>query len=348
MPGIDALLILIERDGARAATVDRGVVLDLARDTGDGRDRPGAIHLGRILREDRGLGASFVDIGTGEPGLLDMPGGGPPVGKAVLVQVVQGPSEGKGPRLSMRLRLLGPNLALTSQSGRVKDGDGVEGRPLGRSDPAELLAAERAALVAAHQGLLDARQHRAPVVPLLYEPDPATRLVQTFAVLDPRRILVSDRLAAERIRRRLAGPYAALAARIEAAEDGSALFDRPEVDGALIEAESRVLTLPGGGRITIDAARAATLVDVDTAGAAGAPGLFARVNAEAAVAVGRQIRLRDCTGVIVVDFIGADRHAWRTLDSAIHRGRGADPRPVEILGFTRAGLYEIVRSGVWL
>lgn len=65
----------------------------------------GDVHLGRLIEADRGLGAAFVEIGLGRPGLLPLrelkPV--PSAGAAILVQVVRDPRGDKGARLTARL-----------------------------------------------------------------------------------------------------------------------------------------------------------------------------------------------------------------------------------------------------
>jgi ribonuclease G len=151
------------------------------------------------------------------------------------------------------------------------------------------------------------------------------------------RILVDDPAAIPDIR--AAFPHAA-AAHLPEAEwpiDLDAL-----VDAAL----SPTLALSGGGALHIEAARAAVLIDVDSGTPeTGSPAHTAlAVDLAAAAAVARQIRLRNLSGGIVVDFVGLDdRGARERVRAALARALMADPARPQILGWTRLGHLEIVR-----
>jgi hypothetical protein len=133
---------------------------------------------------------------------------------------------------------------------------------------------------------------------------------------------------------RLATLFAAPVARAHAfppavEEDFAALLD-PE------------MAIPGGGRIRLTPAPAATLVDVDAGGAA--PD---QANRQAARAVARQIRARNLSGVILIDFAALDGiAAKRRMAEALRADLAADPLKAEVTGHSPAGLIEVVRRKI--
>jgi len=89
------------------------------------------------------------------------------------------------------------------------------------------------------------------------------------------------------------------AARVERA-------DRELVDAAFDEALSPSITLPGGGQIHIDRARALTAIDIDSAGRIGKGSAAARalsINRDAVSELARQISLRGLGGLFVLDCV---------------------------------------------
>ncbi len=60
----------------------------------------------------------------------------------------------------------------------------------------------------------------------------------------------------------------------------------------------------------------------------------------------RQIRLRNLSGAILVDFAGMAAKRRQALGPALAEALGADPLRPRLLGFTGLGLAEIVRSRV--
>ena len=68
------------------------------------------------------------------------------------------------------------------------------------------------------------------------------------------------------------------------------------------------------------------------------------VNRAAAALIARQLRLRNISGAIVIDFVGLDRRGERErLQQAMAARLAGDPAKPQVLGWTRLGHLEIVR-----
>lgn len=113
-------------------------------------------------------------------------------------------------------------------------------------------------------------------------------------------------------------------------------------------AESGV-PLAGGGRIDIHPTPALVAIDVDL-GATGARGGKARAqfaaNRALLPALARQIRLRNLSGAILVDFGGMSAARRPRLAPGLRAALGDDPLAPVLLGFTALGLAEILRPRV--
>ena len=127
-----------------------------------------------------------------------------------------------------------------------------------------------------------------------------------------------------------------------------------EPDGDLIrqlnEARQRKLQLPGGGNIVIDRCEAMTVIDVNTAsfhdGSDKAETIL-RTNLEACREAAIQIRLRNLSGIILIDFIDMNTEAER--DSVIREMADAlsrDRRKTVIHGWTSLGILEMTRKRI--
>ena len=100
------------------------------------------------------------------------------------------------------------------------------------------------------------------------------------------------------------------------------LFERYHVEDQLRKALDRRVYLPSGGHLVIDRTEALTVIDVNTGKFVGTSSLEETVlqnNLEAAEEIGRQLRLRDIGGIIVIDFIDMESEANRR--SVLRRGR---------------------------
>lgn len=159
------------------------------------------------------------------------------------------------------------------------------------------------------------------------------------AKLSARGIEQNDGPAPE-VLRTAAGFDSWLAAQDLPAEDVGACF--PED----IEAEIETLlqpeaVLPGGGRLVIEPVSSLTAIDVDS-GADGRSAL--EIDLAAAAEIPRQLRLRNLSGLIVVDFLGLERRDQRRqVTDLLAEGCAADGQPVEVSAMSASGLVEIAR-----
>ena len=125
--------------------------------------------------------------------------------------------------------------------------------------------------------------------------------------------------------------------------------------GLLTEFENiskKKVWLKSGGNIVIDKTEALTAIDVNMAKSMEKNGqdkwiLVFETNKEAAIEVARQIRLKDITGMIIVDFINLRRQSDRDeIISILESECKKDRKNVGVFGFTKLGLCELTRSNV--
>jgi Ribonuclease G/E len=131
------------------------------------------------------------------------------------------------------------------------------------------------------------------------------------------------------------------------------LCDKPIDDDTAdqIEALARpVVHLPGGSRLHIHPTPALVAIDIDAGAAIGARGArtaaHLAVNRSAIPALARQIRLRNLSGAILVDFAGLPARRRAELGPALAAALADDPLRPRLLGFTALGLAEIVRPRI--
>ncbi len=111
-----------------------------------------------------------------------------------------------------------------------------------------------------------------------------------------------------------------------------------------------VVELPGGARLHIHPTPALVAIDVDAGGAiaagrASTAGHLA-INRSAIPALAQQIRLRNLSGAILVDFAGLPARRRAALAPALAAALADDPLRPRLLGFTALGLAEIVRPRI--
>jgi hypothetical protein len=105
--------------------------------------------------------------------------------------------------------------------------------------------------------------------------------------------------------------------------------------------------LPGGLRAGFFPTPALTAIDMDGAATSAARGEKTRLqfaaNRAALPALARQIRLRNVSGALLVDFAGLPAKRRAALEGDLAQSLNADPVQPRLLGFTRLGLAEILR-----
>ncbi len=135
---------------------------------------------------------------------------------------------------------------------------------------------------------------------------------------------------------------------LQVPESQGSLRDVYGLESARREMESETVPLACGGFLAIQ--RTSTLVAVDVnSGRASAdgPGQLAwMVNEEAVRETARQMRLRNLSGMILIDFMRLDREEDKSRLTALIKSETADDRgKVRVEGWTRLGLMETARSG---
>ena len=128
------------------------------------------------------------------------------------------------------------------------------------------------------------------------------------------------------------------------------IFSRYQIEEQIETISQNKVPLPSGGSIVIDLTEALVAVDVNSGKMAGEKGIEAtafKTNVEAAAEVGRQLRLRDLGGLIVIDFIDMrDRKNNRDVEKALKNSLKHDKARVSVGRISQFGLLEMSRQRI--
>jgi len=362
------ILIEISPGETRAAIIDdNGRLVELLIERMDRPALEGGIHLGRVTRVEASLNGAFVALADGQDGFLRR-SKGLHEGQSVLVQVTREASGGKGPTLSDRLSIVGRYLALTpmrsdvTYSARLGNGrrraqlealmsrlqvdEGLALRAAAVDAEDDDIVAELARLRAGWSDLQDAAAAQDAPVRLTPPPDLIARVLRDQKA---GQVVIDDPLAFRKAEALAGAHIPGWRGLLQRHDDATPLF---ESYGFAEEVEAvceRTVILPDGIRLTIDPLEALTAIDVDS-GAGGrrtADDAILRVNRAALGEVARQVRLRNLSGLIVVDFLNMRRKTVRSefLQAARRAFRG-DSTQVDVMGLTAAGLLELTRRRI--
>ena len=293
-------------------------------------------------------------------------------GQEILVQVTKEQSGAKGPRLNShatlpgRLMVLMPGVSYVGVSRKIADeaerarlrqigielmGDGGDGmilRTAAQGASEEEIAAERDALCAAWSDIA-IRAGRSAAPKLLHaENDLELLAVRDLLGEDTEALWTEGGALCERIKALASDRAPRWADRVRAHEGTVPLFDLFRVDEQLDKALQKYVWLKNGGSLVIEETEALTVIDVNTGkytGRRDAEETVFQNNCEAAREVMRQIRLRNISGIIVVDFIDMKdaRHREALLDALRCEAR-RDRNRVSVVGITPLGLVEMTRK----
>ena len=295
-----------------------------------GLDRAAFLHANDIVRSSPGA------VVEGEEAPLPAPPAAPIMdllrdGQDIVVQVVKDPIGSKGARLTTQISIPSRYLVLLPQSkvigvsARIEDeaerhrlkqvvtelaglhgGHGYIIRTNAEGQPAEALA-EDIAYLSRVWNVVERRGRESPSCSILYEDlSLPLRAVRDLIRKDVEKVKVDSKETHERLQAFVAKYMPVLAERIELYSGERPIFDLYGVEDEIGRALDKQVPLKSGGYLVIDQTEAMTTVDVNTGSFLGQRNLeetVYRTNLEAAMAVARQLRLRNLGGIIIIDFI---------------------------------------------
>ena len=359
--------VTLEKQGAsvHAALLEDGKlaeyhVFDPAHETVLGR-----VIQGKITERVGGLNSFFVSLQLDRPGFLNSDNVKP--GELVPVQVIQEPSGDKGYRVTTEISLSGRSIVVTPSESRIsissKISDPVQRarlKELSRSLPLpygfilrtnaqdlsnEEIQKEAEQLAGACDTIL-ARAKTSVSGSVLYQPpEPLIGFLNALPVRSLEKIAVEDKDLLKRLSAELSPD---LSEKLEKFDQGRwSIRDFYHLTGPLLRATMRSVPLSDGGSIVIDRTEALTAIDVNSGSthARDSERTILAANLKAAEEIARQIRLRNLSGIIVVDFIDMENPSSRSqLISFMKKVVKKDRQKVTIHGFTRLGLLEMTRQ----
>lgn len=294
-------------------------------------------------------------------------------GSEVLVQVVKDPLGNKGARLSTAITLPSRYLVFLPDgngvgvSSRIEDE--VERERLRDMISAMLPGASSGGLIArtAAEGASEeslradleflqklwasvqkaGRQGKARS--LIHEDLPlALRILRDLASANVEKVLIDSETEFNRLREFTASFLPEIEAKLELYTRRRPIFDLHGTEDEIRKALDRSIPLKSGGYIIFDQTEAMTTVDVNTGGYVGHRNLedtIYRTNLEAAVAIARQLRLRNIGGIIILDFIDMQEpeHRQRVLE-ALETAMAGDHARHQVTPVSPLGLVEMTRK----
>ncbi|CAN0449462.1 unnamed protein product, partial [Discosporangium mesarthrocarpum] len=211
----------------------------------------------------------------------------------------------------------------------------------------EELAADRAELMESWQAIEDAQGTIKAPSCLHADIDPVLRVLRDHALDGIDGIHVDDGAAADAARTFCERVMPGMAEKVTLHAGPQQMFEQYGIEEEIERACNRRVDLPSGGGLVIETTEALTSVDVNSGrfdAASDLEQMALRTNLEAGQEAARQIRLRNLSGLIVLDLIHMESDDnWNAVIEVLDDVTGRDRNPTRVLGVTEAGLVEITR-----
>jgi len=325
--------------------------------------------------------AAFIHVADLRQNRAERNNGAPPTpiekllfeGQPLMVQVIKDPLGTKGARLSTQISIAGrmlvylphdPHVGISqkidSEEERIalrervqqlrprEEGGGFIVRTQAEGATDEELAADISYLRVLWNSIL-AKAKSLPAPCALYtDLTLAQRVLRDMVGPGTSTILVDSRSTTQNLVEWARVYTPSVADRIKHYSGERPLFDTANVDEEIARALSRRVDLKSGGYLIIDQTEALTTVDVNTGGFVGGRNFddtIFKTNLEAAVALARQLRLRNLGGIIILDFIDMEdaEHRGAVL-AELNKALSKDRTRMTVSGFSQLGLVEMTRK----
>lgn len=184
---------------------------------------------------------------------------------------------------------------------------------------------------------------------LVYDELPLSlRTIRDLSRPETSKLLIDSRETFQKIEQFCQQYVPEVAEKIEYYPGPRPIFDLYSVEDEIQRALERKVPLKSGGYLVVDQTEAMTTIDVNTGGFVGRRNLeetIFKTNLEAATAIGRQVRLRNLGGIIILDFIDMTdtehrRQVLRMLEKVLEK----DHTKTKISGVSELGLVEMTRK----
>ncbi len=293
-------------------------------------------------------------------------------GQEILVQIVKEERGNKGAALTTFLSLPGrymvlmPDSTTKGVSRKIMDDSerkslkktmaeldlpeqmGYIVRTAGIGKDKEELKRDFDYLVRLYEGI-NARKDQVKAPSQLYqESNLVIRSIRDYFTTDMDEVLIDDARIFQEAKDFFALVMPELGHLVKRHRERRPIFSRYQIEEQIDGLAKNQTALPSGGSIVIDQTEALVAIDVNSGKMSSESGIEAtalRTNLEAAAEVGRQLRLRDLGGLIVIDFIDMrDRKNVREVEIALKKALKNDKAKVSVGRISQFGLMEMSRQ----
>ncbi len=343
----------------------------------------GNIYVGKVKNIVSNIQAAFIEIANGQECYYAMEENPTPIfthkigkkalciGDELLVQVSKEAVKSKVPTVSSKLEIAGKYAVLTSGDTRVGASSkldkaererliaiaesyaderyGIIMRTNAKKVSESILCAELEGLVAEYERIVKAGHTRVCFSCLKEAPKPYLRNLQNVYQEGLTEILVEDPEIYEEVNAFMKLNQPEDLEKLRCYKDKLLpLHKLYSVEKHIEDALKERVWLKSGAYLVIQPTEALTVIDVNTGKSIDKnkkESVYFKINMEAAKEAARQIRLRNLSGIILIDFINlSDSHLNEELLSYLDRELRKDPIATTLVDMTKLQLVEVTRK----
>lgn len=368
----DFILTQVEFDGQpylAAASYEDNQLLDLRVEAADQKSLVGRVYCGYTASVSRNINGAFIQIGEKDQVFLPLnKGDRVQQSQPLLVQVTKDAAGRKVPVVTENIHLTGKYAVVSRRPGRISFSAkltqdqkslirkwipheyGEEFHILVRTNAAWT---DKASLLFEIERLMDQMRRilkayqAAGTGDLLYEPEPFYLTMVRDLYEAPDRTFSEIPAAAEAL-----APFAVHQGEVPPLKEkaGLTLAELYNLNRDLGRLASKTVYLKSGAFLVIEQTEAFVSIDVNTGKCTRGKKpeeTYRRINLEAAAEIGRQMRLRNLSGMILVDFITMQNDDHKEeLVNVMKKEVRRDHIHTEVVDLTPLGIMEIVRQKV--
>lgn len=293
-------------------------------------------------------------------------------GQSLLVQVAKDPLGTKGARITTHITLPGRNLVYMptldhlgisrriedeSERARLKEvveslapKGGVIVRTAGEGAKKEDLDLDLSYLYRLWKDI-DRSYEKRKTQGLLYsEMDVELRALRDLLSDSVEKVIIDDEAIYKKVLSFVGQMMPKFKNRISLHCDNQPLFDLYDLDEEIRRSLGRQIWLKSGGYLIIDEAEALVVVDVNTGKYVGKKNFedtILTTNIEAAKEIAHQLRVRNCGGIIIIDFIDMEKISNREkVTNLFVEEMSKDPAKTIIMPMSDLGLIQMTRKRI--
>lgn len=330
----------------------------------------GEIYKGRIKNILPSINSIFVDLGLDKEGYMyysdELKAKSIKKGDEILVEVIKEPLNDKGAKLTSKVSIPGKYIVLNCYeegiefSKRIENKEkineilnnmeplknvGITVRTEGANVSIEILKNEIAKLYDEFQNIDKKMKHSLGVKKLYGEDLTLSKLLMNSFEEEVTKIYVNNNIDFEKILNFIKGQENL---KVEKYEGYRNLFDFYGLEKELLKLRHNKVNLLCGGYIVIDKTEAMYVIDVNSGKNIKERSFnktILETNLEAAKEIGKQIRLRNLSGIIVIDFIDMREKSQKEIVmDALKESLKSDKGNVKVFPFTQLDLVQIARK----